>query len=146
MTHLMTEQTSSQSKLHAARSLLFGTAVGDALGVPFEFMERGSFAVDGMTGWGTHHQPPGTWSDDTSLTLALADALSGGRCDIRRAARNFIAWRAEGAWTADGTVFDIGIATDAAISRLMDGRDPSAAGGRDIRDNGNGSLMRIAVQ
>lgn len=26
----------------------------------------------------------------------------------------------------------------------MDGRDPSAAGGRDIRDNGNGSLMRIA--
>ena len=62
--------------------------------------------------------------------------MDNRRCDIRRAAHNFIAWRTEGAWTADGTVFDIGIATDAALCRLMNGCDPAAAGGRDIRDNG----------
>ena len=28
-----------------------------------------------MTGYGTHGQPAGTWSDDTSMTLALIDAL-----------------------------------------------------------------------
>lgn len=43
---------SSAFRLHAARSLLFGIAVGDALGIPFEFEARGSFEVDGMTGWG----------------------------------------------------------------------------------------------
>jgi ADP-ribosylglycohydrolase len=63
----------------AAASLLFGVAVGDALGVPVEFRLRGSFRVSGMRGYGTHNRPPGTWSDDTSLTLCLADSLSHSR-------------------------------------------------------------------
>ncbi|MDR2483369.1 MAG: ADP-ribosylglycohydrolase family protein [Treponema sp.] len=124
-------------------SLLLGLAVGDALGVPVEFRPRGSFRVDGVQGYGTHNQPPGTWSDDTSLTLCLADSLSRGFSpdDI---ARNFIRWRDEAAFTAHGAVFDIGISTAKAISRLKSGAAPDQAGCAGVNENGNGSLMRIA--
>lgn len=47
------------------QALLLGLAVGDALGVPVEFKKRDSFHVEEMQGYGTHQQPPGTWSDDT---------------------------------------------------------------------------------
>jgi ADP-ribosylglycohydrolase len=127
----------------AASSLLFGIAVGDALGVPVEFQPRGSFLVNGMRGHGTHNQPPGTWSDDTSLALCLADSLSRGFSpdDI---ARNFIRWHDEGAFTAHGVVFDIGISTSKAINRLKAGVAPEKAGCAGTDENGNGSLMRIA--
>jgi ADP-ribosylglycohydrolase len=127
----------------AVSSLLFGLAVGDALGVPVEFLPRGSFRAAGMRGYGTHNQPPGTWSDDTSLTLCLADSLSRGFSpdDI---ARNFINWYDEGAFTAHGTVFDIGMATSKAINRLKAGVAPEKAGCAEANENGNGSLMRIA--
>ena len=49
---------------------IWGTIVGDALGVPVEFTsrdERRRDPVTDMRGYGTHHQPPGTWSDDTRL-------------------------------------------------------------------------------
>jgi ADP-ribosylglycohydrolase len=127
----------------AISSLLFGVAVGDALGVPVEFQPRGSFRVAGMRGYGTYNQLPGTWSDDTSLTLCLADSLSRGFApdDI---ARNFIKWYDEGAFTARGEVFDIGISTAKAINRLKAGIAPEEAGCAGVNENGNGSLMRIA--
>jgi ADP-ribosylglycohydrolase len=124
-------------------SLLFGVAAGDALGVPVEFQPRGSFRVNGMQGYGTHNQPPGTWSDDTSLTLCLADSLSRG-FDPGDIARNFILWHDAGAFTAHGQVFDIGNSTAQAIHRLKEGIAPENAGGRGENENGNGSLMRIA--
>lgn len=126
------------------RALLLGVAVGDALGVPVEFRPRGSFHVDGMRGHGTHDQPAGTWSDDTSLTLALADAVEGDAVSLPRLARNFIAWHDTGAFTPHGVVFDIGNATARAIGRLKRGVPPEQAGGTKERDNGNGSLMRVA--
>lgn len=126
------------------RALLLGVAVGDALGVPVEFRTRGSFHVDGMRGHGTHDQPAGTWSDDTSLTLALADAMEGGAVSLPRLARNFIAWHDRGAFTPHGEVFDMGNATARAIGRLKRGVPPEEAGGTEERDNGNGSLMRVA--
>ena len=49
---------------------LWGAVVGDALGVPVEFQSRESLRSDpvvNMRGHGTHGQPPGTWSDDSSL-------------------------------------------------------------------------------
>ncbi|MDE7241575.1 ADP-ribosylglycohydrolase family protein [Desulfovibrio sp.] len=126
------------------RALLLGVAVGDALGVPVEFRPRGSFRIDGMRGHGTHDQPAGTWSDDTSLTLALADAIAGDAVSLPRLARNFIAWHDAGAFTPHGAVFDVGNATARAIGRLKRGVPPEQAGGTEERDNGNGSLMRVA--
>ena len=68
----------------AARAALLGLAVGDALGVPVEFLSRAARRQDPVTGmraFGTHHQPAGTWSDDSSLTFCLAETLArpGGR-------------------------------------------------------------------
>ncbi len=56
------------------RNAVYGLAIGDALGVPYEFKERGEFECTEMTGFGAHGQPEGTWSDDTSMTIATAKA------------------------------------------------------------------------
>jgi ADP-ribosylglycohydrolase len=139
----MNNNMTPKTRKIAASSLLLGLAVGDALGVPWEFQPRGSFRANGMRGYGTHNQPPGTWSDDTSLTLCLTDSLSRGFApeDI---ARNFVKWYDNGAFTAYGNVFDIGISTAKAINRLKAGVAPEKAGCAGVIENGNGSLMRIA--
>ena len=124
-------------------SLLLGGAVGDALGVPFEFMARGFFKCDDMVGYGTHHQPAGTWSDDTTMTLCLAETIAEG-FDLKRLADKFVKWVKEGYMTPYGDVFDIGNATSNAILNYKMGVEPVKCGGTGIRDNGNGSLMRIA--
>lgn len=125
--------------------LLLGVAVGDALGVPVEFTPREQLRhnpVTGMRGWGTHGQPAGTWSDDSSLTFCLAESLCIGY-DLHDLASRFVDWKQKGYWSAHGRVFDIGIATSAAIGELARGVNPVLAGGRDEDSNGNGSLMRI---
>jgi len=126
-------------------STLFGLSVADAIGVPAEFKSRPHLKqnpVTGLTGYGTHNVPPGTFSDDSSLAFCLAEALTKG-FDLQAIANNFIAWRYEGYWTPFGTVFDIGISTAEAIKRLANGGRPELAGGFSANDNGNGSLMRI---
>jgi len=127
------------------KSALFGIAVGDALGVPVEFNNRQAISknpVTDMIGYGTYNLPAGTWSDDSSLTFCLAEALVK-EFDLNVIGQNFVKWYHENYWTPHGNVFDIGIATRQAISRLAKGEKPELAGGFDESDNGNGSLMRI---
>ena len=60
---------------------VMGLCVADALGVPVEFNSREKLKanpVTDMRAYGTHNQPSGTWSDDTSMTLCLLDSLSEG--------------------------------------------------------------------
>lgn len=132
--------------LSEIKSVLLGLAIGDAVGVPYEFRSREIMqknpATD-MVGYGTYNQSPGTFSDDSSLTFCLAEALTHG-FDLQEIANNFIKWVEEDYWTAHGEVFDIGIATHEAISNLMNGDSPEMSGGDDEYSNGNGSLMRIA--
>ena len=130
---------------NVAKDILFGVAVGDALGVPVEFKSRLTIKqnpVTDMIGYGTHNQPAGTWSDDSSLMFCLAEGLTQ-KFDLVTIGNNFIKWLDEGYWTAHGNVFDIGIATSKAISALKQGVNPIWAGGKTDWDNGNGSLMRI---
>lgn len=132
--------------VYLSRSILFGVAVGDALGVPVEFKSRELIRkqpVTGMTGYGTYNLPPGTFSDDSSLTLCLAEALAGD-FSIQCMAENFLRWYHHGYWTANGDVFDIGNATREALDRIYEGIEPLDAGGNNEHSNGNGSLMRIA--
>lgn len=53
--------------------VIIGGAVGDAIGVPYEFKKRDTFMATEMIGYGTYNQPIGSWSDDTSLTLCLVE-------------------------------------------------------------------------
>ena len=135
----------------AARAALLGLAVGDALGVPVEFIGREARRHDpvvAMRGYGTHHQPPGTWSDDSSLTFCLAETLARpssrtGQPDLADFGRRAINWLDNSYWTAHGEVFDVGNATRYAIQNLRVGVPPTKAGPRSELDNGNGALMRI---
>ena len=53
-----------------------GLAVGDALGVPLERMEKGSIGfVSEMIGGGPYKLPPGAWTDETATALCLAQSL-----------------------------------------------------------------------
>ena len=63
---------------------VYGFIVGDALGVPVEFCSRSTLRmepIEVMLSYGTHDQPKGTWSDDTSLMLCLLDAI-GDELDL----------------------------------------------------------------
>lgn len=119
------------------RSAIYGLAVGDALGVPFEFLARGSFYCSNMVGGGTHQQVAGTFSDDTSMTLACCDSLRVCRdIDTSDMRQRFLQWFDEGRYTPDGICFDVGNTTAQALK--------SGRGCAGEWDNGNGSLMRIA--
>jgi len=133
------------SERNIYKDVLFGVAVGDALGVPVEFHPREELQKDpvtGMRGYGTHGQPPGTWSDDSSLTFCLAEALTEG-FDLNVIGQNFVRWHRKGYWSAHGKIFDIGGITWRALSRIHSGVAPEMAGDDGDWSNGNGSLMRI---
>mgnify|MGYP004702061879 FL=1 len=124
---------------------IMGLCVADALGVPVEFNSRERLKANpvmDMRGFGTHNQPIGTWSDDTSMTLCLVDSLSDG-LNYQDIMTKFKMWLIDGAYTPHGEVFDVGIATRQAIKRFISGTEPLNCGGTSERDNGNGSLMRI---
>lgn len=125
---------------------VFGLALGDAVGVPFEFQQRSlikEYDLTKMYGYGTHNQPVGTWSDDTSMVLATLDAMSSNVGSFGRVMDNFSRWLNEGEYTATGNVFDVGGATYRAIKAYDTGEDLALCGEDDVFSNGNGSLMRM---
>ena len=119
------------------RDAVYGLAIGDALGVPYEFKSRGRFECKEMVGYGSHGQPEGTWSDDTSMTLATAKSLkdNSGKVVPSDMFANFLDWNDEIDFNCNGICFDIGGATWDALKT----GEPRT----DERSNGNGSLMRI---
>lgn len=136
-----------KSTVEICRDALIGAAVGDALGVPVEFQSRRTRLDDPVTGmraYGTHHQPAGTWSDDTSMILAtMAGLIQAGTYSPESVMQEFAAWVGKADHTPHGEVFDIGIATRSAIRRYESGTPATECGGKDEMSNGNGSLMRI---
>ena len=127
------------------KDILLGTAIGDALGLPVQFLDREVVAknpVTTMIGYGQFNVPAGTWSDDSSLSLCLAESLCKGY-DLSDIANNFVKWMFEGFWTPFNKAFDIGKTTYFAVVNLRNGVSPYLAGMDRERDNGNGSLMRI---
>jgi ADP-ribosylglycohydrolase/O-acetyl-ADP-ribose deacetylase (regulator of RNase III) len=128
-----------------ALDILMGLCVGDALGVPVEFQSRQNLRDNPtitMEGYGTHSQPVGTWSDDSSLAFCLAESLCNSY-DLKDIGNQFVKWKYDAFWTPHGKVFDIGMATSASIRKFSSTNNPFTSGGKDEESNGNGSLMRI---
>lgn len=124
---------------------IMGVVVGDALGVPVEFCSREELEehpVTTMIGYGTHDQPKGTWSDDSSMTLATLDSIKNGY-DLEDIMNKFVEWFKEGEYTPFGEVFDVGVTTYKAIYQYEKELDVRTCGETSERSNGNGSLMRI---
>jgi ADP-ribosyl-[dinitrogen reductase] hydrolase len=124
---------------------LVGSAVGDALGAPFEFGPPGAyrrrFAAPApqppgeMVGGGAFGWEPGEFTDDTQMALALAESLltNGGfePADI---------WTRFRAWAARAK--DVGVITRRALEHASFAGAAQAAHDELGRSAGNGGLMR----
>lgn len=127
---------------------LAGVAIGDAMGMPCEFLTRDEIrARYGWLDWLAvpdashyhHGMPAGRITDDTEQTIALIQALDEyGRITPEAAARAYLKWADDcNAWQS--TV--MGPSTRRALKRLKDGQDP-----RDAGSSGDtvGAAMRVA--
>jgi ADP-ribosyl-[dinitrogen reductase] hydrolase len=139
---------------------LYGVAIGDALGFPYQFVpreERKRYPVIEMGKYKDEQgkvrhlteEDTGLWSDDTSLTLCLAESLLNG-FDLKDQAKRFVAWLEDGYLSALEDAFDVGLQTSAQLSLVSDILRNGTyteleylANDEDEDSNGNGSLMRI---
>jgi ADP-ribosyl-[dinitrogen reductase] hydrolase len=128
---------------HALGAYL-GLAIGDALGATVEFMtpreiiQRYGGPHTEMIGGGWLHLKPGQVTDDTTMSLALGEALLQGQregrpFDVRLMADGFVGW-----WRSKPV--DCGNTCRRGIVRYL--ADGSVAGAMSEGDGGNGALMR----
>ncbi len=135
----------ANAEVDRKRGTLLGLAIGDALGAAVEFTSPGSFPkVTGYRGGGPHGLAPGAWTDDTSMSLALADSIVRVGWDLQDQANRYVAWWKNGEYSVNGRCFDIGITTQSALNRFLKTRDAAASGDPSERSSGNGSIMRLA--
>lgn len=130
------------------KGAILGLATADALGVPVEFESRARLKenpVTGMRSGGSWGQEAGTWSDDTTMTIATMESIARlGGIDYADIMNNFLHWYEHDDFTATGELFDIGNTTRAALVRYSRKiLPPTKCGATDENSNGNGSLMRI---
>ena len=125
---------------------IIGLVVGDALGVPVEFKRKKELQnnpVTDMIGHGTYNMPKGTWSDDSSLTIATMQSIINKKTiDYKDILTEFSLFIHEGKYTQYYT-FDYGNTTKRAIFRFDSGTEPLKCGGTSDDEITNGSLMRI---
>ena len=97
-----------------------------------------------MQGNGTHNQPIGTWSDDSSMVIATMDSLIENKgINYNDMMDKFLSWFLNGKYTPDGRAFDIGNTTSLALVKYKKNKTTFKCGLNDVNTNGNGSLMRI---
>ena len=132
---------------HRVAGALIGSAVGDALGAPFEFGPAGQFTArfptdargvaTEMCGGGSLGWAPGEFTDDTQMALLLAASLEErGGLDEADVFDRFRTW-------AQADPPDIGNQTRAVLGSGRSWRDAAAEHfARSGHAAGNGSLMR----
>ncbi len=130
------------------KDCIYGFVIGDAIGVPIEFESREKLIekpVTSMHGYGSYDVPKGTWSDDTSMTLATIDSLiNKNEIDLNDIMMNFYYWLHDNKYTATGEVFDAGRTCIQSIIDFSKSMNPLICGQTTIDSNGNGSLMRMS--
>ena len=127
---------------------IIGAAIGDAMGLPVQFNDREYFKahpVTKMLGHMCFNMPEGSWSDDTSMTLATVDAIIKDKeINTKTIADNFVKWLKENEFTPTGKAYDVGGTCMKAVLKYARGVDKAEECGlTGEMDNGNGSLMRI---
>lgn len=147
---------------------LFGLAICDALGGPVEFKTRGTFPLITDLEPNTNFSlPAGCFTDDTSMTLCLAQSLID--CcgfDLQDQVKKYVAWSRDGYMSSvpERGCFDIGIGTQSVLRAWSAHYEEHGYGkegselARAVREEGqqmvdsmfrregycgNGSLMRV---
>lgn len=124
---------------------VMGHAIGDALGVPVEFMDRRELIDNPVTELKDFGERTGWFSDDTSMEIAtISSFIKHNSFDYDDIMNNFVLWVDKGEFTHSGYCFDVGRTCLSAISYYRDShKNPLECGLDGEYDNGNGSLMRI---
>ena len=128
---------------------LFGHVLGDALGTPVECLSRDylqEHKVTEMLGGESsqHKEPIGSWSDDTSMELALIDSIIKTKTiDYDDIMNNFLLWIDEGKYTPSNHAFGVGKRCLASINNYKSGKNALECGNAEKESMSNGSLMRI---
>lgn len=127
------------------RGTLVGLAIGDALGAPVEFRDRGTFDyVSEMLPGGYFRLPAGAWTDDTAMALCLADSLLGNAdLDPIDLLDRFLRWIDINDNTSTGRCVGIGQNTFVTLGNYRRTGNAIALPVKG-RSDGNGSLMRVA--
>lgn len=138
------------AQLDRAVGVLLGTAAGDSLGGPYEFgPPRGPELEVAMVGGGSFGWEPGEWTDDTAMSIAIAELAATG-ADLRQEEVLDSLVQRWHEWSQHAT--DVGVQTRSVLSRAgsqgisaRTAREESAAlHNQSGRTAGNGSLMRTA--
>lgn len=125
------------------KGMMYGLAIGDALGAAVEFREKGTFPpVTGYRGGGPHGIYAGAWTDDTSMALALADSIAQKGWDTKDQLERYYLWMDEGKYSHNGWCFDIGCRTRSSLNEFHESGRVVAE--YDAMSDGNGSIMRLA--
>ncbi len=135
------------------KGALYGVAVGDALGAPLEFMSAEQIAnwhgeVTEMIGGGWLRVEPGEITDDTQMTLAVAEGIAESpENPIEAIGERFVAWAHSGPKDIGGTCSRsiYGAATGGAKRPTEDewfNASKATAKANGKRSGGNGALMR----
>ncbi|KAG2417549.1 hypothetical protein HFD88_008768 [Aspergillus terreus] len=138
-----------------ARGSIWGVCVADALGGPVQFKDPHTFEpITGLRFVQPFHQPAGSYSDDGSMTLALAQSIidSQGSYSHALSIQYFMDWLFDGRFSTTSTSWDVGRSTRGALlswkKRGTEQLEQTQAhiNAKLDRDDcsGNGSLMRIA--
>ena len=137
----------SKENINIARAALIGFAVGDAFGVPVEFLDRNTIRKINLKDMisGTHNVPAGSWSDDTSMIVASMVSMinNNGDINLKDFMDNFMDWLQNSKYTSIDKTFGVGGIIYDSLLRYHNGMPLSNCGGKQFMDNGNGSLMRI---
>ncbi|MDB9311702.1 ADP-ribosylglycohydrolase family protein [Spirulina sp. CS-785/01] len=129
---------------------ILGIAIGDALGIPVKYTCRSDFQqspLSTMTGNGLYDQPPGTWSECSSIPFCITEALTQGQWSssllLRNIAIAMIQWHNGQLWTPRGTAFEVGGIPPEILDRLQQGTPPAQCGEPSDRSSNSGMLTRV---
>ncbi len=105
-----------RSRYHGS---LLGLACGDALGASTQYRRTGSFApITGFVGGGHWQLPPGAWTDDTAMSLCLAESLlSTDAFDEDDQRARYRRWQRQGECSSTGQCVGITAAVAASLQR-----------------------------
>ena len=131
-------------KNRAVGSLL-GLGIGDAMGAPIEFRDRGTFElVKGFRSGGPFNLEAGFWTDDTAMALCLANSLIDREgIDQEDQMKRYLRWIEEGYMSSTGKAVGVGQTVLSALLRYYRTSDPKQGLGSP-KYSGNGCIMRLA--
>ena len=130
------------------KGCFYGGIVGDIYGMPYEFLQEEDlidypeYKSGEYFAGGQFCLKKGYYTDDTSMTLCLSEAIIKNNCVTHHALNNYTKWYKHGYLSSTGKLFDIGNQCKRAIEyyskygEFIKERDDAA---------GNGALMRTSA-